>query len=487
MSAELTQLADAFGRQTAILEALLAEKGIQTKAPASAMSFAGLFNQGGVFSVPGTDRDVFTAHIRPTSGLSTRLPLLPGNEDNPRYATLTGFTATTGSRPTNPCDDSPAGFMKGCYLTARFGRVSYDTQTIEWDQVKRKANRGVFDDLMLHGRVLGLTDLAPSGMNEAQMLNILTMSEMIGAGVQMERDLVNQLWQGSAATFTAGGGYRQFPGLDVQIATGQVDAETNTACPALDSDVKEFNYYDVCGTTRSIVTYLSMLEFYLRNNATRMGLMPVTWVIAMRPELWEELTACWPCQYNTNRCASSVVGTSAVSIDGREMVSERDAMRNGLYIDINGRRYDVVLDDGIFEHDSTNNANLAEGEYASSIYMVPITVTNGFPVCYRQHVDYRLGGDDLDMLRGLADFWTDRGVYSWALEQVKWCYKFSVKTEQRVVLRTPQLAGRIDHVKYSPLQHLRSYDPASPYHYDGGVSVRTTGTSYAVWLTGGAR
>ena len=478
----LKQLAGAYGQQHELIGALLEKEGLHTKAPAAAMSFAGIFQQGGVFSVPGTDRDVFTAHIRPT-GISNVLPLIPGNEDNPRYATLTGFTATTGARPTDPCDDSPQGFMKGCYLTARFGRDSQDTQTIEFDQLKRKANRGVFDDLILHGRVLGMTDLTPSGMDEGQMLNIITMSEMIGAAVQMERDLVSQMWQGSVANNTAGGGYKEFPGLGVQIATGQVDAETNQACPSLDSDVKEFNYNDVCGTSPSIVEYLSMLEWYLRHNARRMGFEPATWVIAMRPELWEELTACWPCQYNTNRCANAIIGTgSRTVIDGGEMVAARDAMRAGMYIDINGRRYQVVEDDGIFEHNSTNNANVAAGSFASSIYMVPVTVSNGFPVTYRQHVDYRLGGDDVNLLHGLQDFWTDRGVYSWAIENQKWCYKLSLKTEQRVVLRTPQLAGRIDHVLYSPLQHLRQYDPDDPYHADGGVSIRTTSQSYAVWL-----
>jgi hypothetical protein len=97
-------------------------------------------------------------------------------------------------------------------------------------------------------------------------------------------------------------------------------------------------------------------------------------------------------------------------------------------------------------------------------------------------VDYRLGGDNVSLLHGLQDFWTDGGVYSWAIDNSKWCYKLSVKTEQRVVLRVPQLAGRIDHIRYSPLQHLRTYDPASPYHYDGGVSIRSTGTTHAVWL-----
>ena len=41
---------------------------------------------------------------------------------------------------------------------------------------------------------------------------------------------------------------------------------------------------------------------------------------------------------------------------------------------------------------------------------------------------------------------------------------------------------KIDNVRYTPLQSLRSPQPDSPYHVDGGVSLREPGTDYAVWL-----
>jgi hypothetical protein len=342
------------------------------------------------------------------------------------------------------------------------------------DKVMLKVNRGDFTDLILRGSVLGMTDLIPSGMDQGRILDVITMSEMVNTAVQTERKLVSQIWQGSFLVPT------EFPGLDVQIATGQRDADTGTLCPALDSDVKDYNYA-LIGST--IVEYLSMLEFYLRNNAMRMGLDPVQWVVVMRPELWFELTAMWPCAYNTTKCTTNVTANSTVFIDGRDNVMERDNMRNGLYIDINGNRYDVILDTGIFEHTNINNANVPAAHYASSIYMVPLTITGGFPVTYREYVDYRQATPDVSLLRNREDFfWTDSGMYSWFIEQIKWCYKLGLKTEQRVILRTPQLAGRIDHVRYNPLQHIRDHDPDSPYWYDGGVSLRNPiGTPYAVW------
>jgi len=110
-----------------------------------------------------------------------------------------------------------------------------------------------------------------------------------------------------------------------------------------------------------------------------------------------------------------------------------------------------------------------------------LTIQGNFPVTYIEHVDYRAWRDDVSLLRGTEEFWTDDGKFSWAIEHVKWCYKLSLKTEQRVILRTPQLAGRIDNVLYQPLQHLRSFDPSSEYFADGGVSLRADDQTFAVW------
>jgi hypothetical protein len=455
----------------ALIEAAKDEE--KEKAVGNFSAYTPLHGSGGIFSGPGLERDVITAHVRPY-GISGQLPMLPSIDQDPRFASLTGYTAEIGSQPEFACQDAPVRYVKGCNLTARFGRVRYDTNDIDIDDVMLRVNRGDFTDLVLRGQVLGLENVAPGGLNQAQILNIVTMSEMVGVGVAFERELNRQIWQGSFAV------QNEFPGLDVQIATGQVDADTNQACPALDSDVKNYNYQML---SASIVTYLSTLEWYLKHNAMTMGLDPVQWVIAMRPELWFELTAMWPCAYHTTKCSPQVDTNSTVYIDGRDNTNERDAMRNGMYIDINGTRYPVIVDTGIFEHNNVNNANLGLGQYASTIYMIPLTITGGFPVTYREHVQFSAAEPDRSLLRGLEDFfWTDGGRYSWAIENNKWCFKLAAKTEQRVILRTPQLAGRIDAVGYEPLQHLRAPQPDSPYFYDGGVSVRPgLGTPNAVW------
>jgi hypothetical protein len=483
----LKSMYDNMQANTEALKALYSKEQMHQKnTPANFGTFTELHGNGSLFGSFPIERDVITAHIRPLGGIVQVLQRLPTTEENPIFASITGFTATTGNEPTYPCSDAPAGFMKGCNLTAMFGRYARDTQTIEMDKVFKTFNRGDFRDLVLRGQLLSGGPLSPV-TSQTDALNVVTKSEMIIAGVNLERLLTNQVWQGNPANSNAGGGYIEFPGLDRQIATGQVDAHTNVACPALDSDVKNFGYQNVCGTVLDIVEYLSALEYYLRFNADHMGLTPVQWVIVMRPQLWEELSACWPCRYLTNRCSSLVAGQTTVGvINDTSNIDMRNAMRAGMYIDINGVRYPVITDMGIFEHNNVNNANLRAGQYASTIYMVPLTITGGFPVTYFEYADYRQAQADVALLNGTEHFWwTDSGMYSWAVEYVKWCFKLSVKVEPRIVLRTPQLAGRIDAVMYTPLQHSREFDPASSYFADGGVSLRANQRYYAVW--GGTR
>lgn len=478
MDAELVQL---MKQNTAILQQLAGQgQGLHTKTPAAFNTATELHGDGSLWGNVPIERDVISAHYRPR-GLAGMLPNFPTVTERPNFASLTGYTATTGSEATNPCDDNPAGFVKGCLLTAQFGRVARDTQTIEIDKVMLQKNRGDFTDLMLRGRVLNQnTPFVPSSLSDDQILNIVTKSEMVIAGVNMERKLSTMLWQGVTSANTSGGGYKEFPGLDVQITTSPVDSETNTACPALASYITNFNLNAIDGTSRDIVNEISMMEYFLNDNAQGMGLDPVSWVFVMRPQMWFELSAVWPCRYLTNRCANSG-GTNIAVINDNVNVQMRDAMRNGKYIDVNGTRYPVVLDTGIFEYNNINTAGLNAGSYASDIYMLPLTITGNFPVLYMEHVDYRAAGRDIAFLRGNERFWSDDGRFMWVMEDQKWCYKLSVKTEPRIILRTPQLAGRIQRVAYTPVTHLREADPTSSYWLDGGVSMRSDQAFFASW------
>jgi hypothetical protein len=455
------------------LEKMLEEAKNEEKVATGSMSAQRLHGIGGLFSGPGLDQVVFSTFVRPKSVLND-MPLIPSVIEDPRFPALTGFTAPDGAQPTNACDDAPTGFTKTCTLTALFGLHRFDTQEIEMDQVMRRANRGDFGDLRLVGGPI-LDGLAPSGINEGNVLNVITAMEMMRTSAYMEMQLHIDAWQGTVA-----GG--SFPGLMYQIATGQVDAATNTACPSLDSDIKDFTHNDVCGTGKDIVEYLSAMMYYLESLASDTGLAPVDFRLAMRPQLWFELSACWPCSYLTNRCTTAQVGYNAAVINDNTNVAMRDEMRAGQYLWINGQKYPVILDTGIVEQTNTDNGLIPSGAFASSIFILPFSVIGNFPTLYREYIDYRKAAPDEALLRGLEGwFHTDGGAYSWAYDAIRWCYQLALKTEQRVVLRTPHLAGALQNVVYSPLQHLREPNFSSPYHVDGGVSLPTPGTRYSVW------
>lgn len=460
------ELLDLITKQSKVLDQML------EKTAASSMTANKLHGVDGLWNIPGLEREVVVAAVKPY-GVASALPLLPSVIEDPRFGSITGIEGHTGARVTTSCADAPAGYMKGCTLTARFGLVRFDTNTIEMDKVMLRANRGDFKDLQLYGTLLGEQKLRPGSLTQEGVLNIVTKAEMIIAGVAAERLLSKDIWQGTVAT---GAG----PGLDVQIATGHIDAETSTACPAVDSDIKDFNYSAVGGTDRDIVEYLSMMMYYLEDLAEGSGLAPVEFAVVMRPQLWYELSAVWPCRYMTNRCSTSA-GTNVAVINDDNNVRMRDEMRRSMTIDINGKNYKVITDTGIYEKTNITNAQLLAGQYASSIYILPLTISGGLKSTYMEYLDYSQASSDVALLNNTQSFWTDGGVFAWAVEQVKWCYKLALKTERRVILRTPQLAGKLQNVKYTPLQHLRDPYPESPYFKDGGVSLRDQSFGSAVW------
>jgi hypothetical protein len=452
-----------------------------TKALASQNTATLLQQPGGIFSTVGLDNNVISTHVTPR-GIGASLPVFQSNLTDPRYPVFSGFSAEFGGRPNAPCDEAPSGYMKSGTLMAQFGRIAHGTPTIEADSLLDEA-RGVTTNLRLMGQMLGNSTIGPR-MSDADVLDLVVKAEMVGVGVQFERDLAKMLWQGDPANNSAGGGHKEFPGLDLQIQTGQVDAESNVALPGVDSYIENFGYNLVGGQNRDIVEDLSYMIYYLEDLAERTGMAPAEFRLSMRSELWYDLSAAWPCRYLTNRC-SNISGANVVSLNDGLQIQMRDRMRQGMFIEANGKSYPVEIDDGIFEHNNTNNANVPAGSYASSIYVLPVRARGNFSTLYWEHKDYRGVARQISPMGAGAQhlqFWTDTGRFLWSMDQQYWCFKLQAKVEPRVILRTPHLAGKLQNVLYTPKRHTRDFDPASPYWVNGGVSTRPLpAAGFAVW------
>lgn len=449
-----------------------------------------IFGPGGLFSNYGLDNTVVNLSITPR-GISDLIPAYGTVITDPVFAYLTGFEPDGGAEPDGPCDDAPGGVMETAHQVAQFGRIARASKEMEVNQLMQILNGHLTTDLRLLGDVVspGHALMPQAGMDGKGFLKSVMKTQLAIIGIEFQRKLSQMIWSGDPANNT-NGGYAEFPGLDMLISTGKVDAFTGVLVPSLDSDIKDFGYNAVDSEAPDILEYLSMMMFYLQHTASGTNLDPVDWVLVMRPELFFELTAVWPCRYLTNRCTPSMYTASdgtlrpggAVVINDTNNVAMRDEMRNGMFLYINGIRVPVRTDDGIPEDNSITSARLVPGEFASDIYILPLRA-KGMPVLYWEYLDYTGAMADVTQFTQKGRFWTtDGGRYMWTLQDLNYCFKVQGKIEPRVILRTPQLAGKIQNVKYSPLQKIKSPFPESPYFVKGGnEEYSTPPTYYSEW------
>ena len=459
-----------------LIEQYYKEKLYGTKAPTGTPTTNYTHGPGGLFGVAGLDQQVISTHIAPR-GISSMLQVNPTIYTDPQYPYITGYEETSGqTEPTGVCDTCISGVTESCIQTAPLGRICRESKEIEINRTFQRINPGEMDLTVVNAMLGRDTPLIPSELSAEDALNIQWAWAMREVGIFMQRKLVPLVWQGNPTNNTAGGGYKEFIGLDTLIGTSKVDALTGTRCNGLDSDVKNFGYKDIAYTEGNgsfrIVEYINMVAKYLDHNADRQGLKPVQWVMALRPEAWHELLKVYPTAYYTTR--DVVLPTNNVMhLSAIDVANLRNEMAQGMFIDTIAGRIPVVTDDGIFEHDSTNNANVPAGSFASTFYFVPLTYLGSSPGTYWEYLDYRNAQRELARLNNTDRFWfSDSGRFMWTQEDQKWCTTVSGKVEPRIVLRVPQLAGKIENVLYTPVQHLRSYDQDSSYFFKGGVESR---------------
>ncbi len=440
---------------------------------------------GGIFGVSGLERDVISTRVQPR-GLAGSLQTLATIRTDPLFPYLTGFQANTGDVADGVCDDCQvAGPTKSCLQTAALGRYCFMTKEIEINRVGLQTDRGEFLDLRIQNDPL----LQPEGGLLAQNiagtpdLRREVLQAFVEVGVAFQNLLIQQVYVGNPANNSAGGGYKEFPGLDILIGTGKVDAITGINCPSLDSDIKDFNYGLVSDQTPDIVEVVTYMMRFLKHNADRMNFNPVEWAITMRQELFYEITAVWPCSYLTYRCSVDAASGERLNVTGAEQVRFRDEMRQGNYLLIDGMRVPVIIDDGIDEETDADNANILAGQFASDIYFIPLSVNGGLASTYFEYLNYADGPMQAVADGRLGDnYWTDGGRFLWhAKPPTNWCNQWLSKIEPRIILRTPQLAGRIQNVRYAPLQHTRDPFPDDPYFVDGGETSRVGPSLFSDW------
>lgn len=444
---------------------------------------------GGLLSAYGLDNEVLSTRMQ-GNGLATILPAKGTNIMYPLFAYFTGFTDGSGDNKDGVCDDPPTtGSGKSCLQTATFGRYEYQTRTIEINRLGQQINVGERQDFLMLNDPLGDVRaangiVAPGMVGQMEFKNEVNM-RFTELAIEFWKKLSRQVYIGNPANNTAGGGYKEFPGLDLLIKTGHVDAITETSCPTLDSLILNYAFNNVTSTADSagggMVNLLTYAMRQLRTLAAGTNLDPVEWVFVMREGLFYELTGMWPCNYLTYRCAPTE--GASVNYDATDAINMRDGMRNGMYLTIDGVNYRVVIDPALDELTNTDTSSVPNGSFASDLYILPVRVLGNMAPLYWEYYDYNQGP-----MQGVRDgnlgayYWTDGGRYLMHVKTpINWCVQWLAKIEPRLILRTPQLAARIRNIVYTPLMHTRDVFSDQPYYVNGGVTTRSAPSFYDSW------
>lgn len=465
--------------------ALLEQGGVRLKAAGSTPTASYGHGPGGLFSSPGLSQALFSAMILPKLGLQSRLPSVGSVDMNPLYGIITGVTASSGSEPTNVCDDPPsAGLAKLCTHSFVFGRLSRRSKVYDIDRAGKMTNRGEFADFIVSGNPFGgndpnvLAPTVPGALDPNSMARYEVSKALFEMATAWSRDFARLTYTGDPANNTAGGGYKEFYGLDTLINTGYRDAETGVACAAADSIVRDFADADIATNAANFIRQITTIYRQLKYIAARAYLDPVKWVISMPFSMFYEITEFWPVNYATYRGTANLPNGVNFNIDSMAVERMRDDMRGdlynytGQYLLIDGQRVEVVLDDAITE---TENG---DGTFTADVYFVPLTVLGTRQVTYWEHFNYDTPNGPIAMASQFAPadsyYTSDGGRFLWHKKPpTNFCVEVLAKTEPRLLLLTPYLAARLTNCRYSPIDHERSPFTDSNYFVNGG---RTDGS-----------
>jgi hypothetical protein len=472
----------------ALLQQQSGEGGVGTrfKAVGSTPTASYGHGPGGLFSSPGLSRPLFSAMLLPRVGLQSRLPVRGTNETNPLFGIITGVTATTGSEAEGVCSDPPtSGVTKLCTHSFVFGRYSRMTKVFDIDRAGRVINRGEFLDLQLmnnpFNEVPTPNNPSMAGFNPQQVAQNEVAKALFEFGVAWSRDFARLIYTGNPSNNTAGGGYKEFYGLQTLVNTGYQDAETGIACPAADSLIRSFGSLNIAANAASFVRNVTNMYRNLKFIANRTGLDPVQFVITMPFGMFYEVTEIWPISYMTYRAQGLVPTGSTNFVNSADIEKMRDDMRgdlmnyDGQYLLIDGQKVPVIVDDAITE------TAAGGGAFTSEMYILPMTVLGGQPSLYMEYFNYDISGGAIEMARQFAPadmFYTsDNGRFLWHKKPpTNFCVQVLAKTEPRLILLTPYIAARLTDIAYLPVEHERSPFTDSAYWKDGG---KTQGDAYA--------
>lgn len=422
--------------------------------------------EGGVFSRPGADPNVFNTVPGVPGTLAERIYRGTDIYDSPEFELLSGVDDATGSNPTDFTGTPPVvGNVKAATHRQPFGEFYLGTNKLQIPKTGGYINRADYDRRLIS--MMNQSPLLPAIMPDT--INTELGLQALAFNTYFTRVISRVLFNGDYRQTNANtetGFIREFDGYDRLIRTGYVDLETQTAVPALDSTVVDFGSDDVTTSagTDKIVSILAEIYNKLENLSADTGLSMTSWTLAMRRDMFYAITENYPRSYLT---ISNNVTTDAngerVTVDSQRMTDARDAMRNGRYLMIMGIQVPVAIENGIPKTAVSNG-------FSSSIYMIPLTA-GGQRATYLEAFDQN--NDSVTQLIQTSNMNArilNNGLWSVAAGQTGLGVELYFGARMRLVLRTPHLAARVENIVYNFNQQIYPRDayPSEAYYANGG-------------------
>lgn len=427
-----------------------------------------LHGPGGLLSTPGMNRQIVNAMIMPR-GLAGRIPVVKSIDTNEIYPILTGLLASTGDEPTEACAAWPTvGQFKVCRQTFPFGQQGRQSQVLNVKYAGQIVNRGEFRDNVLLGapNMTPAANVVPGPINWANALRTEYEKKIAELFAGYYRDYARNIYTGNAGTTAGSQGYIQYNGLDRQVQTNKRDVITGVACPAVDSMVLDFNGASINTAGGTIYALLANAVNNLERLSEQLS-MEVKWVITMRYGAWQVLTSIWPCIYATVGCpGGTIIRTASLE----EQVEFRDKLRRTRMLPIEGKEYEVVIDDAIPE---TVAAGGVVGTYQSDIYLLPMTV-NGQPSLFWEYFDMNEQAVAAANAMAPGGFFSvlDSGRFLFVRQSpTHTCVQVEIIERPRLILLTPFLAAKFENLRYTYSIHERDSFPDETYFVNGGLTV----------------
>lgn len=447
--------------------------GIGSKHDPTGSPIANYYGNGGAFSYPFANPNVYSVIPQPMS-LWSSFPMRQSRTQNDVREYLTANAAASGANPADVCGVPPTpGALSVCRVWTPFGQYFAGSNVVDVTKV------GMYDTYATEPRqIQNFVDaggwfvpqpLATPGANLAseeaiQMFTLATMLARQGATVEIDGD------PSLAYTSTELGWIAEPRGLSRIIQDGYEDV-SGTACPALDSLVLDWSAAVDAETSANYAGNLPSaihdMYFMLQSLARQFGMPDTRWAIAMPEQLFGRLTFVWACTYALARCGDGDAG-APISREMATIEARYNEMRRGQYLLIAGVPVEVRFTTG-YEVDTSASPQVG------SIFFIPLR-GGGRDLTFLEY--FPLDNPDARAFNQFGNttgrFYSNNGLFAFAVRSNGFCDQWLVTYRPRLIIETPFLAGRIDNISFAGFTGFRSPFPGNSSYVGGGVTGYTS-------------